>query len=101
MLRQFAHEVGLDPSFYGRIERGEVSPPGEELLARIAESLGIVAYQSEEWYRLSDLAFVARGRIPADLCMKPGIDVLHGALFERLREVRGGQDPFDLIGAAH
>src|SRR4051812_48249802 len=62
--RKFAQEVGLDPSYFGRIERGEVAPPSEDVIARFAMRFNIGVGFTPEWFDLIGAADVARGRIP-------------------------------------
>lgn len=63
-LRQFARELGEDPSNWSKIERGTASAPQDETkLAKIATVLGIKK-NSEEWNHLFDMAKIDAGRIP-------------------------------------
>jgi transcriptional regulator with XRE-family HTH domain len=39
-LRQVAERVGIEPAYLSKIERGEVAPPGEDTIGRLAEELG-------------------------------------------------------------
>ena len=39
-LRQVAMRCGVTPAYLSRIERGEVAPPGEETLIKLARELG-------------------------------------------------------------
>lgn len=39
-LRQVAQRVGIEPAYLSKIERGEVSPPSERMICRIADELG-------------------------------------------------------------
>lgn len=66
-LREFCLDLNIDPSFWSKVERGLTNPPrDEEVLATIAKRLG-VKHNSQDWVRLTDLAALGRGRIPADL----------------------------------
>jgi transcriptional regulator with XRE-family HTH domain len=38
-LRQVAARVGIEPTYLSKIERGELAPPSEETVKRIAEEL--------------------------------------------------------------
>jgi transcriptional regulator with XRE-family HTH domain len=63
-LRAYCVESGEDPANISRIERGLKAPPkDEEVLLRMAESLGLQR-GSEEWRYFHDLATVSAGRIP-------------------------------------
>lgn len=39
-LRQVAGRCGVTPAYLSRVERGEVAPPGEETLLKLANDLG-------------------------------------------------------------
>jgi len=39
-LRQLAQRIGVEPSFLSKVERGEVAPPSEEKILRLARELG-------------------------------------------------------------
>jgi transcriptional regulator with XRE-family HTH domain len=39
-LRQVATRCGVTPAYLSRVERGEVAPPGEETLIKLAHELG-------------------------------------------------------------
>ena len=38
-LRQVAERVGVEPSYLSKVERGEVAPPSEQTILRLAEDL--------------------------------------------------------------
>lgn len=42
-LRKTAERVGIQASYLSKIERGELSPPGEEVICKLAEDLGLDA----------------------------------------------------------
>jgi transcriptional regulator with XRE-family HTH domain len=66
-LRQFCLDNNLDPGNISKIERGKMSPStSEEKLKEYAKFLRI-SEESEDWTIFKDLAFVAAGKIPADL----------------------------------
>lgn len=56
-LRQVAARCGITPAYLSRVERGEVAPPGEETLVRLARDLG------ED----PDVVLAMAGKISADL----------------------------------
>ncbi|SFQ16560.1 Transcriptional regulator, contains XRE-family HTH domain [Tranquillimonas alkanivorans] len=56
-LRQVAGRCGITPAYLSRVERGEVAPPGEETLVRLARDLG------ED----PDVVLAMGGKISADL----------------------------------
>ncbi len=39
-VRQVAARVGIEPAYLSKIERGEMPPPGEETIRRLANELG-------------------------------------------------------------
>jgi transcriptional regulator with XRE-family HTH domain len=76
-LRGAAKDLGVDPSYLSRLERGE-KPASPQLLRRAAEY-----YEVPE----EDLA-LAEGKLPADV-----VDILvtHPDLIERIRSEYGSQ----------
>lgn len=56
-LRQVAARCGITPAYLSRVERGEVAPPGEETLLRLARDL------DED----PDMLLAMAGKISADL----------------------------------
>ena len=40
-LRKTAERIGIQPSYLSKIERGELPPPGEEVICRLAQDLGL------------------------------------------------------------
>lgn len=56
-LRQVANRCGVTPAYLSRVERGEVAPPGEETLIKLATDLG------ED----PDVMLAQAGKISADL----------------------------------
>lgn len=56
-LRKFAAKIDVQPSYISKIERGEVKPPSEETIVRMAQALG------ED----SDVLLALAGRVSADL----------------------------------
>lgn len=85
-LRKFAESIGMDPSNYSRIERGEVAPPGEDVLSRIACGLGIEPGLSDEWYNLKFQADTERHRIPDEVMAQEEVAASLPAFFALLRE---------------
>lgn len=39
-IRETAERIGMEPAHLGKIERGEASPPSEEIIRRMAADLG-------------------------------------------------------------
>jgi len=56
-LRQVAARCGVTPAYLSRVERGEVAPPGEDTLIKLAQELG------ED----PDVMLAQAGKISADL----------------------------------
>ena len=56
-LRQVAMRCGITPAYLSRVERGEVAPPGEETLVRLAADLGEDA----------DVLLALAGKVSSDL----------------------------------
>ena len=56
-LRQVASRCGITPAYLSRVERSEVSPPGEETIIKLAQDLGEDA----------DILLAMAGKISADL----------------------------------
>jgi len=42
-LRKTAERIGIQPSYLSKIERGELPPPGEEVICKLAADLGLDA----------------------------------------------------------
>lgn len=56
-LRQVAMRCGVTPAYLSRVERGEIAPPGEDTLIRLADELG----------ENRDVLLALAGKISADL----------------------------------
>ena len=56
-IRQIAHRIGMEPKYLSKIERGEMSPPTEEIVLRLAMELGEDA----------DLLLARAGMIASDI----------------------------------
>lgn len=64
-LREFAKQLGMDPSNWSKIERAIIPPPANEtLIPKISELLKLEAGEIQQ---LNDLATVARGELPKDI----------------------------------
>ncbi|MFC1695219.1 helix-turn-helix domain-containing protein [Pseudomonadota bacterium] len=42
-LRKTAERIGIQPSYLSKIERDELPPPGEQVICRLADDLGLDA----------------------------------------------------------
>jgi transcriptional regulator with XRE-family HTH domain len=56
-VRQVAERVGVQPSYLSKVERGEVSPPSEDTLVRLAGELEVEP----------DLLLAMAGKVSRDL----------------------------------
>ena len=64
-LREFAKQLGIDPSNWSKIERCIIPPSGKDtLIPRICE---IINLEDEQVQQLEDLAIIARGELPGDI----------------------------------
>lgn len=77
-VRQVADRVGIQPSYLSKVERGEVSPPSEDTLVRLAGELEVDP----------DLLLAMAGKVSRDL-----LDVirrrpmLFGELIRQLKDL--------------
>ena len=65
-LREFARQVGMQPSNYCNVEADVLSPPPAESLDRLAKALGLRKGTSD-YETFHDLAAKGRDEIPADV----------------------------------
>ena len=93
-LRQVATRCGVTPAYLSRVERGEVAPPGEETLVKLANELG---EDSDVLLALagkisSDLkaAILARPKLFADL-IRTIKEATDHAVLKIVRDVRDGK----------
>jgi transcriptional regulator with XRE-family HTH domain len=56
-VRQVAERVGVQPSYLSKVERGEVAPPSEDTLVRLARDLAVAP----------DLLLAMGGKVSRDL----------------------------------
>ncbi len=56
-LRQVALRVGIEPAYLSKIERGEMAPPGEETIKKLARELSLD----------SDVLLALAGKVSTDL----------------------------------
>jgi transcriptional regulator with XRE-family HTH domain len=56
-VRQTAQRIGVEPAYLSKIERGDVSPPSEETIRRLAADLGEDA----------DLLLALAGKVSSDI----------------------------------
>jgi len=56
-VRQVAHRIGVEPAYLSKIERGDVAPPSEEKIRRLAAELGEDA----------DVLLAMAGKVSSDL----------------------------------
>jgi transcriptional regulator with XRE-family HTH domain len=93
-LRQVAGRVGVEPAYLSKVERGEVAPPGEDTIIRLAAELRedrdvLLALAGKVSTDLRDI-IKARPRLFAELIreLKSAPD---NALLAIVREVRDGK----------
>jgi len=65
-LRQFARDVGMQPSNYSNMENGFLQAPSDAALKRICAALGLAEGAAEQT-KLFDLAAQSRKEIPVDI----------------------------------
>ncbi len=56
-VRQVAHRIGVEPSYLSKVERGEVAPPSETTIGKLADELGEDA----------DVLLALAGKVSSDL----------------------------------
>jgi transcriptional regulator with XRE-family HTH domain len=92
-LRKVAARAGIAPAYLSRIERGEVAPPGEETIRRLAVDLGENAdvLLAQAGKVSSDLrrAITRRPQLFAEL-IRLANDLPDDAVVRLVREVRDG-----------
>lgn len=92
-LRQVAQRVGIEPAYLSKVERGEVAPPSEATICRIAEELGqdgdvLLAMAGKVSKDLLDI-IRKRPQLFAEL-LKQLKDAPDEAIYRVVREVRDG-----------
>ena len=93
-VRQVAERVGVQPSYLSKVERGDVSPPSEDTLVRLARELAVEP----------DLLLAMAGKVSKDLLevirRRPLLfaelirelkDLPDHAVLRLVREVRDGE----------
>jgi transcriptional regulator with XRE-family HTH domain len=93
-VRQVAERVGVQPSYLSKVERGEVAPPSEDTLVRLARDLAVEP----------DLLLAMAGKVSRDLLevirRRPLLfaelirelkDLPDHAVLRLVREVRDGE----------
>lgn len=83
--RSFARQIAMDASNFSKIERGEIAPPSDEILARFANALGIDMLD-DRWDMLRFHAYASRGEVPSELLEEEGAVELLPALFAHIRK---------------
>ena len=93
-LRKTAERVGIQPSYLSKIERGELPPPGEEVICKLAKDLGLD----------TDIMLAMAGKVSSELLevirSRPELFAMllrelksapDHAVLKLVREVRDGQ----------
>jgi transcriptional regulator with XRE-family HTH domain len=93
-LRQVAQRVGIEPAYLSKVERGEVAPPSEETISRIANELGqdrnlLLAMAGKVSRELQDI-IRRRPQLFAELLGQLK-DAPDDAIYRVVREVRDGK----------
>ena len=93
-LRRVAQRVGVEPAYLSKIERGEVPPPSEAAIRRLAEELqedpDLLLAMAGKVSRDLQGIIVRRPRLFADL-LRQLKDAPEHALLRLVREVRDGE----------
>jgi len=92
-LRQVAARCDITPAYLSRVERGEVAPPGEETLVKLAKEIGedpdvLLAMAGKVSADLRAI-IIARPKLFADL-IRSIKDAPDNSLLRVVREVRDG-----------
>jgi transcriptional regulator with XRE-family HTH domain len=77
-VRQVAERIGVEPSYLSKVERGEVAPPSEDTIVRLAREIDV----------LPDVLLALAGKVSSDLLdtirRRP---LLFGQLLRELRDM--------------
>ena len=77
-LRKTAARIGIQPSYLSKIERGELPPPGEEVICKLAEELNLDA----------DVLLAMAGKVSSELqAVIRNRPELFGALLRELKSM--------------
>ena len=80
-LRQTAQRIGVEPAYLSKIERGDVAPPSEATIRRLAQDLGVDV----------DVLLAMAGKVSSDL---REIIMRRPRLFaELIRQLKDAPDP--------
>ena len=90
-LRQFARDVGMQPSNYSNMENGFLQAPGDAVLKRISDALGL-ADGSAEQSKLFDLAGKSRKEIPVDIREFIKVNPLVPAMLRSMKDKKLSRD---------
>ncbi len=93
-VRQVAQRIGVEPSYLSKVERGEVAPPSEQTIVRLAQEL----------VQEPDLLLAMAGKVSSELQsiirQRPQLfaelirnmkDLPDNAILRIVREVRDGE----------
>ncbi len=93
-LRQVATRCGITPAYLSRVERGEVAPPGEETLLRLAadikEDPDVLMALAGKVSKDLRAAILARPKLFAEL-IRAVKEMPDHAVLRIVREVRDGE----------
>jgi len=93
-LRQVAGRVGIEPTYLSKIERGDLSPPSEKVIRKLAAELGenvdiLLALAGKVSNDLKDI-IVQRPELMADL-LRQIKEMPDHAILRVVREVKDGK----------
>lgn len=94
-LREFCRQLKDDPSNWSKIERGLLSPPGNEKKLREIARILQIKPGSEEWNKLSDFARVDAGNIPEYIKSDEEIMNMLPAFFRTVGSVKPTPEEFE------
>jgi len=65
-LREFSREIGIDPAYISRLERGLLRSPKDTMLQKLAMGLKLEV-DSEEWTEFQRLAAIEKEKKPINI----------------------------------
>jgi transcriptional regulator with XRE-family HTH domain len=87
-LRSFCERFGYDPANISRLERDILPPPEDkDKLEALANAL-YIKKETKDWVEFFDLAYLSKGKIPADISSRKEINQYLPLLFRTIRGKR-------------
>ena len=91
-LRAFSADLGFDPAYISRLERGVTPPPRDDAkVEALAQAVGL-SRESREWQEFKDAAALDAGRLPSDLASDEALLKKLPAVFRTARGERLSED---------